>query len=601
MFMQGRPVTAIAILALLLEVPAANAADSVVYGEGVVGPQKHATSVQALGPDLFGEAISTYTGGLSFAQTDLSIPGIGNLSVDVTRRLILDGNKSPSWASDANLWRGYAFGEWELDLPYMNGMYSASVGWVVNTTNQNARCSSPTTYAQFRPKDVSVGEVYFSSYNFWNGINLHTAGGGDQQLLYRPAGGSLPMPAGTWTALTTKDQWHFSCLSTLKSGQAGEGFLALAPDGTRYWFDWMVSYPDRPLHGQAIIEQGLRPYRVQADLPRNEFRLYPTRIEDRFGNYVTYAWSGSSLNTITANDGRSITLAYSGGRIVSATSGATSVQYSYADGLLSSVTMPDGGIWSFSTSAVVNLPRFVALGSSDPFDFPMTCQLMRRLTGTEADLSMTHPSGASGVFRLGYNRLYRTGLTDPGAAMCSETSAPDGTIITWRDHQPYVPVRHDVLALKRKTLSGPGISSLVWQFQHQDNYQWNGSPDQYPMAGTRAVTTTEPDNSTVVEVFGTEARTNEGQLLSREVREGGNALSRLDNIYVQSSEMTSMPFPDWMGEPLAYEFIRGRGDYNRPLKSSVLKQQGVSFSNTVNQFDVLARPVRVTKSSAPTP
>lgn len=231
----------------------------------------------------------------------------------------------------------------------------------------------------------------------------------------------------------------------------------------------------------------------------------------------------------------------------------------------------------------------------------MTCQLMRRLAGAEADILMTHPSGASGGFRLGYNRLYRTGLTHPNAGLCGESSAPEGTTITWRDRQPYVPVRYDVLALKRKTLSGPGIPSLVWQFQHQDNYQWSGNFAEYPTVGTRAVTTIEPDGSSVVEVFGTDALANEGQLLNREVREGGAMLSRLENAYVQTSEMASMPFPDWMGQPLAYEFIRGRGDYNRPLKSSVLKQQGVSFTSAVNQFDVLARPVRVTKSSAPTP
>lgn len=332
------------VACLLAISSAANAADPVAYGEGVIGPKKHTSSVKALGDNLFGESISTYTGGISFSQIDLSIPGNGNLPVEVRRQLVVDGNKSPSWASDSNLWRGYAFGEWELDLPHLNAMYSATAGWIVNTANENARCSSPTTYDQFRPKDATVNGVYFSSYNFWNGINLHIAGGGDQQLLYRPAGGVLPTPAGTWTALTTSNQWHFSCLPALKSGQAGEGFLALAPDGTRYWFDWMVSYPERPLHSYKLIQyQGMtRTFRVEAELPRNVYRLYPTRIEDRFGNHVTYTWSGGNLTAMSANDGRSITFAYSGGRIAAATSGAQSVQYAYSDGLLSSVTLPDG-------------------------------------------------------------------------------------------------------------------------------------------------------------------------------------------------------------------------------------------------------------------
>lgn len=57
--------------ALLLISQAAMSVESVSYGEGVIGPQKHATELKALGPDLFGEEISTYTGGISFSQTDL--------------------------------------------------------------------------------------------------------------------------------------------------------------------------------------------------------------------------------------------------------------------------------------------------------------------------------------------------------------------------------------------------------------------------------------------------------------------------------------------------------------------------------------------------
>jgi len=65
----------------------------IAYGEAVLGPQKHATGLTALGPDLFGEEVNTNTGGLSFSQTDLSLPGNNGLSVNVTRRLIVDVNR----------------------------------------------------------------------------------------------------------------------------------------------------------------------------------------------------------------------------------------------------------------------------------------------------------------------------------------------------------------------------------------------------------------------------------------------------------------------------------------------------------------------------
>ncbi|KRA51834.1 hypothetical protein ASD72_01740 [Pseudoxanthomonas sp. Root630] len=590
-------------MALLVAMPTASAIDSISYGEQVIGPQKHAINVRALGPDAFGEEISAYTGGISFSQTDVALPGNNALEVAVRRRLIVDGNKSPSKPNDENLWRGYMFGEWELDLPYLTGMYSETAGWVVNTTTPNARCSSPATFNQFRPKDVSIGDVYFTSYNFWNGISLNVPGSGEQGLLHRPAGGPLPMPTGSWTPLTTRSQWHFSCLSTLPSGQAGEGFLGLAPDGTKYWFNWMVSYPERPLHGTAamLLQNGIT-FRTHADLVRRNYRLYVTRVEDRFGNWVNYGWSGANLNSITASDGRSISLAYANGRIASVTAGSQVFQYAYADGLLSSVTLPDSSSWTFSTSAMVNLARFVPLSDANPFDHPMSCQLMRRLKGDEADIVLTHPAGIQGTFRLGYKRLMRTNL-DGSTMECDyingvETNGVASPTTFW-SHMPRIPNRSDVLALKTKTMVGPGVPSQAWTYQHVDAYAVTPG---WPVAGTRTVTTTDPDGSSTIEVYGTDALANEAQLLSQEARDGQNVLlRRVDNTYVQTSEMASMPFPDWMGQPLAYEFIRGRSDYNRPMKRSVTRQQARDFIYQVDTFDVLVRPKQVTRKSQPSP
>ncbi|MGN6513713.1 MAG: RHS repeat domain-containing protein, partial [Lysobacteraceae bacterium] len=588
---------------------------AIAYGEQVLGPQKHATGLTALGPDLFGEEVNTFTGGLSFSQTDLSLPGNDGLPVQVSRRMVVDGNKSPNFGTDhnINLWRGYPFGEWELDLPYLGGTYTENEGWVVNTSDPTARCSSPTSYTQYRPRDVLIGGyVNFSSYTFWDGLQLNVPGGGEQQVLYRPADGTLPVPAGTWTALTTKSQWHFACLPSLKSGQPGEGFLALAPDGTRYWFDWMVSYANRPMHGSGkqIMQNG-QTFTVYADVNRRDFRLYPSRVEDRFGNYVTYTYAstpsqGLKVTQISASDGRSITLAYNtSGQISSATAGTQSVHYNYADGLLSMVILPDGTSWGYSTAAVVDLDRFVLLSDANPFDDAFSCQRMRRLTGDQADLVMTHPSGAQGVFRLAYNRLYRTNLKD-ALVQCGFFNNPDGKHPSWRDQQPDIPLRYDVLALQSKTLSGPGVAAQTWQYLHQDSYQLR-SPDGDPINGTRTMTTVRPDGSTEVSVFGTDALVNEGQLLSQEVRHAAGAvLSRRDNTYVQASEMGSVAFPDWMGEPLAYSYIRGPEYYNRPLKQSVLQQQGVSFSWQVPAtcfgtntpcFDNLMRPLRTIRSS----
>ena len=424
---------------------------AVGYGEEVLGPQKHATGLTSLGPDLFGEQINTNTGGISFSQTDLSVPGNNALPVNVTRRLIVDGNKSPSFDGDVNLWRGYPFGEWELDLPYLGGMYTEDNGWEVFTSNRTARCSSPTKFSEYRPYDAAPNlGTNISSYSFWHGLQLNIPGQGEQEVLYNespnPTSPSGLATAGGWTALTTKNQWHFACLTALQPGKTGEGFLALAPDGTRYWFNWMVSYADRPIHGTGFIDigGGAPPRRVYADVNRRAYRLYPTRIEDRFGNYVTYSYEtlpsdGLKLNRIQSSDGRLITFDYyPGGKIAKATAGdpATSkqyVNYTYTgDGLLSEATLADDSKWTYSTSAIVNLARFVPLTDPNAFDVPFPCQQMRRLTGDRGDLIMTSPSGAQGVFRLQYNRLFRTNIA--GATVMCPGLSEDGPH-SWRDFQ----------------------------------------------------------------------------------------------------------------------------------------------------------------------
>lgn len=365
----------------------------------------------------------------------------------------------------------------------------------------------------------------------------------------------------------------------------------------------MVSYPDRVLHGEALsIDVTGIVRRFREDLPRRVYRLYPTRIEDRFGNYVTYSYAsiasqGLKLTQISGNDGRMVSFTYNlNGQIASATAGAQTVSYGYTAGLLSSTTLPDGSNWGFSTSALVDLSRYVLLSDADPFDQPHDCQLMRRLSGGLADVVMTHPSGAKGVFRLGYNRLYRTNVAGATGSCNSAMATEDGPA-TWRDYQPHEPLRYDVLAVQSKTISGPGIAAQTWQLQHHEDFQLAGLASE-PVNGTRTMTTMRPDGSREVSVFGTDALANEGQLLSREVRASNDeVLSRRTNTYVQTSEVASQPFPNWMGQPLQYGSIRGREDYNRPLKQSMLQQQGVSFTFAVNAFDALARPTQVTRSS----
>ena len=123
-------------------------------------------------------------------------------------------------------------------------------------------------------------------------------------------------------------------------------------------------------------------------MTRRDYRIYPTKVDDRFGNTVTYSYvtaasGGLRITDIDASDGRHVHFTYNaGGQIASATAGTQQVDYGYSDGLLSSVTLPDESSWGYSTSAMVNLTRFVPLTAPTAFDDQFECQ--RRCRPTEA-------------------------------------------------------------------------------------------------------------------------------------------------------------------------------------------------------------------------
>ncbi len=83
-----------------------------------------------------------------------------------------------------------------------------------------------------------------------------------------------------------------------------------------------------------------------------------SRVEDRFGNWLTYAYSGDLVTDIRASDGRHVAIAYvdGGPRISSITvdggaAGSRTWTYTYTKSTanivysLTTVTQPDGSAW----------------------------------------------------------------------------------------------------------------------------------------------------------------------------------------------------------------------------------------------------------------
>lgn len=278
--------------------------------------------------DLFGDQVDLYSGVLSFSATDVSVPGNNGLPVEIRRRLTISDRASYGTSHD------FAFGDWDIDIPSVSGVFA--------TTWHNNRCT------QAAPPTIG-GRV--TSAEYWAGNQANLPGGGEmlQADITRPK----PTTGGPYLWLTKGDT-YFSCLSTIQNG-SGEGFLAIAKDGTKYWLNHMAQYHEPEYDN---VDKNAAPEHFTVSRRKNV--LYATRVEDRFGNWVTYTYSNTStqpvrLTGIQSSDGRAIALDYNAaGYIASVSDGTRSWAYQYSSGLLSQVTPPDTRSWVFNLAGLSN-------------------------------------------------------------------------------------------------------------------------------------------------------------------------------------------------------------------------------------------------------
>lgn len=277
-------------------------------------------SVSSLGPDLFGDQTNLYSGSLEFVQTDVSLPGNSALPVDVSRRFTVGVNGI----------RNGHFGDWDLEIPRAHGVFARtrlSSGWNANGSTQRCSQFAPPKDVTYAPPGSSTS-VPYQAWSFWQGNSIYLPGSGDQEILKRVSG-NTQAPGGVPTnyPLVTKSGGMIQCIP-LVSG-AGEGFLLTTPDGTQYRFDYMLTRTTTGLMGGMSSERGApadpppTTEGLQTLLPRDEVWIVPTRVTDRYGNYVEYQWSGWQLLKIEANDGRKLTLTYQGTTPLVATVTAT--------------------------------------------------------------------------------------------------------------------------------------------------------------------------------------------------------------------------------------------------------------------------------------
>ncbi|WP_143014618.1 hypothetical protein [Pseudoxanthomonas sp. CF125] len=589
--MRTRIILAAASMLLLLPVLAWG---QVQWGQEYDRQLKTRQTVSSFGPGLFGESVNLFDGTVSFSETDINVPGNAGLPMTVSRNFSIGNPKNA--ALDG------LFGNWDMALPYV-GVVSDGGAPPGQTPNPNflwpagagsqARC---TTQSALGP---DLGGV---------------AGGGSLFALNERTSPKLQRPAMVGMRWVTKGFWYFSCTASLASGHPGEGFIGIDPSGNRYTFNWMVShfYPGSSLPGMG---------ENQIQVHRADVRIYPTRVEDRFGNWVSYQWQGRRLSSMRASDGREINFTYgSDDQITKVTSQGRSWIYTYIDhpqasvgGRLISVTNPDGTSWKFGQDPgnyVDFEPKYemrpgpgpgggdegLAWHQYEVLERVARCSYDHYQSTLTRPFEVTHPTGARALYTFKSLRHGRTGV--PAQCQRGWDSGGDAGARDAQNSQNMYPAFKVVMSLQSKQVEGPGLAALTWHYGYTNLQACVAEECLNQSTPThKKVTVSSPDGDQTVSTFGKQFGVNEGQLLSVETIRDGVTASRTNYDYVSNQQAAQMPFPDYVGESFAEFPDLWNEAAIRPMSAAITIQDGVTFWKATNTFDMFARPVSVTREN----
>lgn len=233
------------------------------------------TDINPLGDNAFGENVNLYNGTLSFEQTDIDLKGIGP-DITLTRSYSVADTTAPWWRE---------FVDWRMEIPHIETLTTPNeTSFFISPAT--GRCSGiasngaqPITF----PNEAGGPPIELDPIAWWYGYHLDMPGYGQEDLLIPGAQNMRPLPSVTLSngqvvqaTMITRSNFVIACLPTTSNGAGGEGFLAIAPDGTKYYLDWLVYKPAN--------NYGTAQYQIQ----RNLAMMMVSRVVDRFGNTLTY-------------------------------------------------------------------------------------------------------------------------------------------------------------------------------------------------------------------------------------------------------------------------------------------------------------------------
>ncbi|MDO6428808.1 RHS repeat-associated core domain-containing protein [Thalassotalea sp. 1_MG-2023] len=484
--------------------------------------QEHETPFKIIEPELLNQYKSLYknrttgaelspaTGGVTFAVTDISIPGNSSIPVELKRWVPQSDIRVGGFDSPASLFPSVSW-SWDIPVVKMNYMGSHAAlhpDIVVNGTVEQMVGGVPTG----KNCSETVAERVFVSnrenshniehYTYWEGKQLHIPGKTTEKFLEQET------DEGAIQQVTKSNYVVEQCFTIADSNE--EGMIVKAPDGTKYTFGKVKKYftgapapmPDSPLTTYTKL-------------------LMVTQIEDRFGNTVDYKYySHGHLKSISGSDGRSIEIDYTRHTFKArtyyladtATTGSGKTwTYHYTDyqpqanlsiyrKQLTSVTLPDNTTWQYD----LNLKR-IAFSATNNLrvsnydlhgggNIPGYCEPIETSNnpnnaGSDFTTSVTNPDGLTVdySFSLVYN-----GRSDVSPEPYSKSGS--GPIGGWRHYLARNLNCNVSFALVKKEVTGQGIDKQTWSYAYSEN-TGTYTVTSYNDAQTGSTVISEPSHS----------------------------------------------------------------------------------------------------------
>ncbi|MBC3766713.1 RHS repeat-associated core domain-containing protein [Neptunicella marina] len=479
-------------------------------------PQRYPGSTE------LGDGYNPVTGEVTFAVTDISIPGNSTIPVELRR-----------WIPSGDLDTGGPTG-WKWDIPFIKGNYldlkdghtDYGWNWGNNTWHDGKNCTgSADSVMDTHSELVAAANLY------WTGKLLH-----------------IP-DITTETFLTNGSEQitksNFKITGCINNPDGQEGIIVAGPNGLTYTFNQIKSY----YNGKEAFKDPIIRTRI----------LMVSKIEDQFGNYVDYEYVNGELHKIEGSNGRLIEVTYDTTEPqipVSATANGRTWNYTYqttGHKYLSTVELPNNTFWQYNNLYITAFDPNDQLGSYNQtiqynsHDGPIERPSCGYSSTVDEYAYVITPENTRIDYTF-HERFHNRSNVEP-AIVWGMTQGVDGTA---RNLNCTVS-----LSLTQRAISGPDVEAFQWQYDYSEQ---DGSYDAEsalyveneassittPVGGFPApITTSNAVNYRTVTVSGPDKKTiyyidrefqspTEGMVIAEDTLSVSNSLlKRVEKTYVQ--------------------------------------------------------------------